>query len=785
MIKNYLRIAWMRFRKERSYGLINLLGLSIGIASAMLILLWVEDEINFDNTYTKKELLYAVRENQTYDGKVRTFDNTPGPFAAAVKAEIPGVVNSCRTAFRRGILFSAGEKAIYERGCYTDSSFFSMFTISFLEGSAKDAFKQLNGVVISDAMAKRFFGEEKNVVGKTLKVDNSRDVVVTGVIKEPVENSTLQFEWLAPFEVFSAVSPWVNDWGNNSIDTYVELAPTASPVAIDKQLAGFIGKKSGSTGTQAFLFAMKDWHLRDEFTDGKQTGGQEEYVQLFAIVAGIILLIACINFMNLATARSEKRAKEVGVRKVLGAGRKRLAFQFIGEALLLSALAVVAGVLLLVLVLPAFNALVGKQLQVGWSNPIHFATLAGIALLCGLVAGSYPAFYLSSFNPVTVFKSQQSKTGSAVWIRKGLVVVQFSISIILIVSTVVVYQQVQYVKNRNIGYNKENLLDIDVRGDMLNNFGAIKQELLNSRLIENVALSSYETINIGNNSTNHNWQGKDPSKSVLISNRMVSPEFISTLGMHIVKGRDFRVDTPADSSTILITESLERIMGKDSAVGKTIAFKGNNYQVVGIVQDFIYGDMYNKSDPVVFFYAPAATKYFYVRMKTGANPEEALAQIQSVWKKYNPAYPFVYRFVNDAFNRRFKSEMLIEKLSQVFAALAIIISCLGLFGLAAYTAERRTKEIGVRKVLGASVNSLAGLLSAEFLQLVIFSCILAFPVAWWVMSRWLQGYNYHTSIRWHVFVAAGICALIIAVFTVSFQAIKTAMASPIKSLRTE
>ncbi|MEP7319866.1 MAG: FtsX-like permease family protein, partial [Panacibacter sp.] len=492
---------------------------------------------------------------------------------------------------------------------------------------------------------------------------------------------------------------------------------------------------------------------------------------------------------------------EIGVRKVLGAGRKTLIFQFIGEAIFMALLAALAAVFIISFVLPAFNLLVQKNLSLGLTNPSHFTELLLIALTCGLVAGSYPSLYLSSFNPVFVLKGIKLKTGSAAIIRKGLVVVQFAVSIILIIGTIIIYQQIQHVKSRDLGYNKDHLIQIDAQGDLVKNFSAIKQDLLKTGVVENAALADHETISDGNNTTSIDWEGKTPNSNIVISQRLVSTEFMSTTGMHIIEGRDFQPadkvefddnNMPKDSiqaMNVIVTQSMEKLLGKGSAVGKTMQRQGNNgtfhMSVTGVVKDYVYGDMYGQSAPVIFYYIPQAASLMYVRTTVQSDPETALAKIGAVIKKDNPAYPFEYKFVDDQFNNMFLSEMLISKLSRVFAALAIVISCLGLFGLAAYTAERRTKEIGVRKVLGASVSGIAALLSKDFLKLVAVACLVAFPVAWWMMNNWLQNYQYRIEISWWIFLIAGATAIVIALLTVSFQAIKTAIANPVKSLRSE
>ena len=807
MIKNYFKIAWRSFLNNKVYNSLNILGLSVGMVCAGLIFLWVEDEVNFDHFNLKKDRLYFTKVNQKYDTYTATFGSTPGVMAPAMQADIPGIENTCRiTEDQTSLLFKIGEKTMYASGKYAEPSVFSMFTFPFVQGNAAGAFSQLHSIVLTEKTAKKFFGDGKNVLGKTVKIDNKQDYVVTGILKDIPQNSTLQFEWLVPFEVYYQQSPWAQKWGNSCVSSYVELKAGADVASVNKQLYNYLQQKQGSTTStsHAFLFSMHDWHLYDDFDNGKKSGnGRIVYVRLFSTIAWIILFIACINFMNLATARSEKRAREVGVRKVMGAGKKRLVIQFISEAFLMAALSAAAAIIIMMLVLPAFNSLVQKDLSMGLTNPLHIISIIVLVLLCGFVAGSYPSFYLSSFNPIFVLKGLKLKSGSAATIRKGLVIAQFAVSIVLIIGTVIIYQQIQHVKSRNLGFNKNNLLQMNLQGDMLKNFSVIKQDLINAGIAENVAVTDHETIYGGNNTTAVEWPGKAPNSNILISQRLVSPEFISTAGLQMVSGRDFQETDivqmndnfkPKDSTqvfNVIITQSMEKILGNGSAIGKTMQLPGskdNEYfhlSVTGVINDYVYGDMYGKSSPVIFYCIPQATSLMYVRTKASANPEQLLAKMETVMKNDNPAFPFEYKFVDDQFNEMFMSEMLISKLSRVFAALAILISCLGLFGLAAYTAERRTKEIGVRKVLGASTQGLAGLLSKDFLKLVGFSCLVAFPVAWVIMSSWLKQYAYRISIHWQIFFIAGVAAMVIAAATVSFQAMKAALMNPVKSLKSE
>ncbi|MES2328930.1 MAG: ABC transporter permease [Bacteroidota bacterium] len=789
MLRNFFKTTLRTLWKNKTYSFLNIFGLAIGVASAGLIFLWVENETSYDSMYAKKDFLYQVRTNQVFDGPVRTFTSTPGPLAPAMKTEIPGIANAARYRNAQN-LFANGDKAFFERGCFADPALIDMFQLPFTQGDPKNALNELNAVVITERMAKRLFGNETAVVGKTVKVDNKDNYIVSGVIKDIPQNSTLQFDWISSFAIIENKMDFLRAWGSNSTDTYLELDPNARAAVVDKALYGFLQKRFPEQTTRLIMVSMNDWRLRNEFENGRQKGGRIQYINMFTIIAWIILLIACINFMNLATARSEKRAREVGVRKVLGAGQQLLILQFIGEAIFMSLLAVGFGLLIIEAVLPAFNIIIEKKLTADLGKPLHIGALLTVALLCGFVAGSYPALYLSSFKTVEVFKGVKIKDGVAAFIRKSLVVLQFTISIVFIISTIIIYQQIQHVKNRELGYDKNNLVSISARGDIIKNFAAIKQDLLNTGLIENAGLNSYNTLSVGNNTSRYNWKGKDQSKTILFSNRIVSPELIPTLGLTLKEGRQFNANIESDSNNVIITESFAKLMGEGSALGKIVQRPIDNdnsisFTVIGVIKDFIYGDMYGSSDPVIFYSNPSQAAFLYIRSKPFAKTEDVLAKIEATLKKNNPAYPFDYTFVDDQFNNRFKSEMLIAKLSRVFAVLAILISCLGLFGLSAYTAERRTKEIGIRKVLGASVTGITRLLSKDFIQLVIISTLIAFPLSWWAMNKWLQGYAYRINISLWVFAVAGIAAVFIALVTISFQSVKAAVANPVKSLRTE
>ncbi|RNI34254.1 FtsX-like permease family protein [Hanamia caeni] len=785
MIHNYLKTTFRNLWKNKGFTFLNIFGLGIGIACASLIFLWVEDEINFNNYFSNKENLYKIKDSQTYDGTTFTFDATPGPLAAGIKTEIPGIKNTARASWGNQSLFSLGDKNIYERGMYVDSSFLKMFQLQFVQGNASKAFEQLQSLVITEKMAHKFFGND-NAIGKSLRVDNNTSSIVTGVISDLPESVSFQFDWLAPFKIFENQNNWLQSWRNNGVLTYVELQPGADPKAINRKLYNYVQSKAEDAEAKMSVYPMSRWRLYDSWKDGKEVPGRIKYVNLFSLIAWIILLIACINFMNLSTARSEKRAREVGVRKVLGAGKSKLVGQFIGESIILALISAVVAICATYVVLPAFNTLVEKQLSIRLFQPLHISALLAISLICGLVAGSYPAFYLSSFNPVAVLKGNRLKTnGSAGFIRKGLVVVQFTISIILIISTIIIYQQINHAKNRSLGYDKENLIYLPLQGKLKEHFNAVKNDLVQTGIVKDAALSQSTILQLGSNTADFQWQGKDPDKQVLITVESVSPEYTSTMGMKLEKGRNFYSDIKSDSGNIIINQTLAKIIGGKNIIGSLITDGDNKFTVVGVIDDFVYNNLYSPSSPLILFPDTSGTNFLTIRLKKTSNVAGALEKVENVIKGNNPGFPFDYKFVDDQFDQFFKTEMLIGKLASVFAILAIFISCLGLFGLAAYTAERRTREIGIRKVLGASANGLAGLLSKEFLILVLISCLLAFPIAWWMMHNWLDSYEYRASISWPIFLVAGLLAMLIALLTVSVQAIKAALANPIQSLRSE
>ena len=789
MFRNSLKAAFRNLWKHRTFGFLNLAGLSIGITCAAFILLWVEDELTFDHNFGLRSYIYRVMQNEKTDQGVNTFD-TPGELAGALKAEIPGIKNSGRISWRMDELAVIGDNKIKTNGLYTDPSMLAILTLNFVRGDAATALRQPKSVVISQSLARACFGS-RDPMGETINMNAQQAYsvdglyTVTGVFTDLPDNCSFRFQWLSPYTTWEDANPWLKGWTNPLSDTYVQLDPSASPEIINKRLTHYLSAKVDGAKNTLFMWSMNDWHLRDKFENGVPTDSAIRYVRLFLLIAATILLIACINFMNLSTARSEQRAREVGVLKVVGAGRGSIIRKFIGEALLISLLSVLFAVALMYIFLPAYNTLVGKQLHIHLFERAHLFGLAAIAIVTGFVAGSYPAFYLSAFNPIYVLKGIRIKnSGGAIAIRKGLVITQFTASVALIISTVIIYQQVQHIKGRDLGYNHNNLVYVDLHGNMKNHFEAMKDKLLATGYVENAAMSLHDALHIYSAGSGFNWQGRDPNSKVTIHLNAVSPEFLSTMHMTLISGRDFYATPGMDSASVIISESMAKLMGKEGRLGGVLINNNLHSQIVGIIKDYVYNDVYGAGAPLALYCFPNYT-VMALRFKPNINLSQALEKTASVVTAESPDQPFAYRFADEDFNALFATETLTGKLAGLFTVLAILISCLGLLGLAAYTAERRVKEIGIRKVLGASVPGLAGLLLKEFVQMVTVSCVIAFPLAFWALHGWLQNYEYRTTIHWWVFGLAGALALVIAILTVSFQAIRAALANPVMALRSE
>ncbi|MCF1714851.1 ABC transporter permease [Flavihumibacter sp. RY-1] len=786
MLFNYFKIAFRNLLKYKGFSAINILGLAVGMASAILIFLWISHEISYDRFHEKKDRIFEAWNKGSFNGKVSCWNTTPKILASALQSDIPEIETTTRVNWADNYLTRFGDKTIMMKASMVDSTFLQVFSFPVLKGDIQNALMNPSGVVLTASTAAKLFGTD-NPIGQTLELNEKFQLIVTAVVQDPPNNSRFQFECLLPW-AFLRAQGWDDDyWGNNSTRTYALLKPGSKVESANAKLENFRKKYDRDDPTGGFfLYPIERWRLYSSFTEGVEEGGMIEYIRIFTIVGAIILLIACINFMNLSTAKSEQRAKEVGIRKVIGAMRHNLMGQFLGESILIAFLAGILSLLLVQVTLPAFNTFTGKLVEIDYTNPLAWALWAGFILLTGLIAGSYPAFFLSGFQPTKVLKGTFKKTQSAINPRKVLVVLQFTFAIILIISTLVIKKQINYAQNRNNGYNKDQLLYYFLTGTAEKNYDLIKNELLSSGIATSVTKTSAPLTEGWSNTWGIGWKGKQPDDRTLFDRFCADQQFVKTAGLELVKGRDFDLAAhPADSAAVLLNESAVKAMGFSDPIGQVIQDNGQDWTVIGVIKDFILHSPFAKTQPMVIEGAHGWFNVIHFRLNPTNSVSTNLKNAETIFKKFNPSYPFDYTFVDQAYASKFEEEKKMGSLAALFAGLTIFISCMGLFGLATYMAATRFKEIGIRKVLGASVASITSLLSKDFLKLVLISFIVASPIAWILMNQWLKGYAYKTSIDVWVFVATGFLSLTIALLTTSIQAIKAAVSNPVKSLKSE
>ncbi|HWB27748.1 MAG TPA: ABC transporter permease [Chitinophagaceae bacterium] len=792
MFTNYLKIAWRNLAKNKLYSSINIFGLTIGMASAMLILLWVQSEVSTDRFYKNTDRIYMMYNRVKADGALLAVDQTPEVMAPALKKDFPEVEEAVR--FNNvTFLVSNGDKHLNVRGAFADSGFLSVFDFPVQEGKATSSLNDNTGIVLTENLAKKLFGDE-DAMGKTVRIDSNANFKVTAVIKNLPANTRFDFEYLLPWHFMTQLGWDDQNWTNNFTYTYALLKPGTRQDAFDAKVKNIIidhtQKDAFKSQAEVFTQPMSRAYLYSKSEDGKLVAGRYEMVRLFTIIAIFILLIACINFMNLSTARSEKRAKEVGVRKVSGAYRGNLILQFISESVVLAFVAFVIALAVVQLVLPPFNLLVDKTLAINYGNPLFWAFSAGFILFTGIVAGSYPAFYLSSFAPAKVLKGAATKLNAAVTPRKVLVVLQFTFAIILIICTIMVRDQLDYVQRRDIGYNKNNLVYTFIQGDADKHYQSIKDELLSSGAAVSVTRTANPITQRWSSGWGYQWQGStDADARISFVKLGGDAGFVKTMGLTLLQGRDIDIyKYPTDSMAVLLNEAAVQAMHFKNPVGQIVTRVNypQKWHVVGVVKNFILESPFESTVNPMIISGPS---YFFQTMHFKLNPANTIpddiAKATAIFKKYNPQYPFEYVFADESYARKFSEVRRTSQLSMLFAGLTILISCLGLFGLATYMAENRIKEIGIRKVLGARVTTITVLLSKDFLKLVIIAFVVATPVAWYAMSVWLQNYSYRINVEWWVFLLAGLLSVFIAVVTVGYQSIKAAMANPVKSLKTE
>jgi putative ABC transport system permease protein len=790
MIKNYLKIAWRNLLRNKAHTFINIAGLSIGLACSLLIMLWVQNELSVDAFHKNKSRLYNVYERRYFDHKISGQYRTPGILADEMKKVLPQVEYAVNASYYERGTFRAGDKVLKLDGAAAGADFFKMFSYPLLQGNAKAALNSPLSLAISRKMARDFFGSPEAAIGKTIRYENKKDFKVTAVFDDVPASASNKFEYVMNWYTFLEENPSSKDWNNNGPYTSIMLRADADPALFEKKITHFLDnynkdQKKGSFTVDLAIQRHDQEYLHGTFEDGKLGAGRIEYVNLFSIVAVFILLIACINFMNLTTARSVKRAREIGVRKVVGAVRSVLIKQFIGESLFVTTLAVAISLMLLVLLLPLFNQVTQKQIELPFDQAGFWLKLISLTLITGLVSGSYPALFLSSFNPVTVLKGTLKLEAGTTLFRKGLVVFQFVLSVVLVTATIVVARQMNFIQSRNLGYDRENLIFIPVDGELSARYDLFKQEALKMPGIQAVSVSGARPTQMTSGTVGVDWTGKDPDLRIRFNQSAVGYDYISTLKLNMAAGRDFSKDFPTDTAGYIINETALKRIGYTNPIGKSLTLWDNKGTIIGVVKDFHFDSMHEQINPLIIWLGKSGNYgNLLIRTEPGKT-KQALASLETLCKQINPAFPFTYYFSDEEYQKLYRSEQIVGKLANAFAFLAIFISCLGLLGLAMFTAEQRVKEIGIRKVLGASVGSLFNLLSSEFLVLVFIALVIASPIAWYAMNKWLQGFAYHTSIQWWMIALSGGMIIVIALVTVSFQAAKTALINPVKSLRSE
>ncbi|GAA0523517.1 ABC transporter permease [Chitinophaga japonensis] len=780
MFKNYFNSIYRHLLKNRIASVINIGGLAIGLAVGILIMIWIQYVTGYNQFHKRLPQLHLLMQHTKVGGEIYTHRSMPVPLKSALY-KLPEIRRVARATDAGQQLVAAGDNNFYEKGLYADPDLFSMMTFPALDGNPVAVLQDAGSVVITQSTARKLFGNE-NAVGKIIRHNNLRNLKVGAVIRDVPHNSTLQFDMVLPFLLYEQENKdWIGSWTNYAIKTWIETLPGASLPRLNSKLEKMLSEHSGND-QQLFAYPFARLHLYGTFENGVQDGGLIEVVLVMGITGIMVLLIACINFMNLATARSEKRAREVGVRKVMGASRRLIILQFLAEALSMAFLALILGVLLAWLMIPWLNRLPDLYFKLDLSNWQLWSGLIIMTLLTGLVAGSYPAFFLSSFRPVRVLKGVifTGRGGGA--FRKALVTFQFIVSIFMIIATIVMVRQQYYAQQRPIGYDPEHLLDIPARGDMAKKYEVLRAGLLQIAGVQSVSAGNSNLIRFNSFTDGLQWPGKTADERLSVAIADVQYDWVKTMGLSLAEGRDFSRAYGADSMTCLLNEAAVREMGLQAPV---VGTRVGGKTVIGVVNDFVYNGPMTIPRPMVVWLDNGAISHFFVRFRNDHNWRNTLAQVETVFKEIHPGYPFEFRFIKEEYQRSFEGVNAATSLMVWLGGLAILISCLGLFGLSAFVAERRTKEIGVRKVLGAGVAGIWVMLSGDFLKPVLIAFALATPPAIWVMKKLLYSIEYHTELSWWMFVLAGALAVIIALATVSYQGIKAALVNPVRSLRAE
>jgi predicted permease len=784
MFQHFLLLSFRSFKRFKGSFFINLIGLSSGLACTLLIYLWVMDELSVDKFHEKANRIYQVMEHQKQAEGLSISTATSGYMGESLLKDMPEVESAVVIrAMDREAVLSVGETQLKSTGLYVSKDFFNLFSYEFIEGSGGEVLSDKNAIVISESLARNLFNTTDNLVGKAIEFGREKQFILSGIFKDIPANSSQQFDFVLSFEGFSDDNEWVLEWNNEPVSAYVLLKPGTNVEELNRKLIDYVKQKTDNDKRMAFVTRYSDVYLYGKYENGVQAGGRIEYVKLFSIIALFILLIACINFMNLSTAKATRRIKEVGIKKTIGADRKALVFQFLSESLLISSLSVLVALLLVVLLLPQFNEITAKSLKVQ-PDATLILSLLGITFFTGILAGSYPALYLSGFRPAVILKGKINSSVGELWVRKGLVVFQFSLSIILIVSVIVVYKQTEYVQNKNLGYSRDNIIYFDREGNAQENMETFLSEIRN---VPGVVRAS----SIGHDMTGHNWgvhgfnwEGKDPNDNTSFEKVVVYYDMMETLGFEMKEGRTFSKTFGADSAKVIFNEAAIAHMGLKNPVGKTIKFWGKDYQIIGVAKNFHFESLHENIKPLIFRLWPERTNKFMVKIQAGKE-KETIGRLEEFYTSYNPGFSFDYKFLDEEYGAQYEAEKRVSLLSRYFAGLAVLISCLGLFGLAAFTAQRRRKEIGIRKVLGSGEWSIIQLLSGEFTKLVLISIIIALPLSHLLTKEWLSNFAFSIEVKWWYYVGAGLLALLIATFTVGAQAIRASRINPVQTLQEE
>ena len=792
MLTNYFKIAWRNLLKDRQFTLLNLLGLSTGLACSLLLYLWISDELKVDKFNEKDSQLYQVMSNFNTDHGVRTGIGTPGMLGQVLSQEIPDIAYSVSILpaswFPHAGVISTGDTHLKASGQYVSHAYFDVFTCPFVQGDQRQLFADNHQIALSEDLAYKLFHTTQNLVGKPMEWDMDGfggDFVIAGVFKKPPSNATEQFDMLLNYGLVLERRPELNIWSNSDPTTYVIVKPHTDIDQLNSKIKDFIKSKHDKANSALFLAHYSDRYLYGKYENGVQAGGRITYVRLFSIVALLILVIACINFMNLSTAKAARRIKEVGIKKVVGALRRDLILQYLGESMMMTFISMVIAILLITVLLPVFNDLTGKKLLLNVTPGLALSTLA-ILLFTGLLAGSYPAFYLSRFRPAAVLKGQLSTAAGELWIRKGLVVFQFTLSVIFIIGVLVVYKQINYIRSKDLGYNRQELIHFEIPfgTDEKSLKGAItfSEELKRLPGVESVGSYYHNLTGQHGSISDFHWPGKDPNKNVDFANLEMGYGFIKTAGIQLAEGRDISSNELAGKEIIFNQAAIDA-MGLKDPVGKTVKFWDQQRMIVGVAKNFHFESLYESVKPCFFQLYPVMPNIL-VRLQSG-NEKATIERVRQAYTRFTNNTPFDYKFLDEDYRAQYTSETRIGLLARYFAGLAIIVSCLGLFGLASFAAQKRKKEVGIRKVVGASVHQVVLLLSADFLKLILIAVVVAFPLSWWAMNQWLHNFAYRTPIGAGIFLAAAGAILLITLLTISFQSIRAALANPSDSLRTE